>query len=157
MAYIFDSSPLIILFRHFYPRRFPSLWERFESMIEGNKIISVREVFNEIDSYGNEDRLIEWSRNHKEIFLKPNRDELLLVTEIFKVKHFQSLIRKKERLQGKPVADPFIIGKAKILNGTVVTQEQWKENSAKLPNVCERFEVDCIDLETFMEKENWRF
>ncbi|MCP4107393.1 MAG: DUF4411 family protein [Desulfobacteraceae bacterium] len=157
MAYIFDSSPLIILFRHFYPRRFPSLWERFESMIEENKIISVREVFNEINSYGNEDRLIEWARNHKEIFLKPNRDELLLVTEIFKVEHFQSLIRKKERLQGKPVADPFIIGKAKILNGTVVTQEQWKENSAKLPNVCERFEVECIDLETFMEKENWVF
>jgi hypothetical protein len=126
-------------------------------MIEDNKIISVREVLNEIISYGNEDRLIEWAKNHKEFFLKPNRDELLIVTEIFKIEHFQSIIRKKERLQGKPVADPFIIGKAKILSGTVVTQEQWKNNSAKLPNVCKRFKVDCINLETFMEKENWIF
>ena len=157
MAYIFDTSPLIILFRHFYPRRFPSLWERFESMNEDNKIISVREVFNEINSYGNEDRLIEWAKTHKESFLRPNREELVFVREIFKVEHFQSLIRKKERLQGKPVADPFIISKAKILNGIVVTQEQWKKNSAKLPNVCEHFKVECIDLEIFMENENWTF
>ena len=157
MVYIFDSSPLIVLFRHYYPSRFPSLWEKFESMIEDDKIISVREVANEINSYGNEDRLIEWARTHKEIFLKPNREELLFVTEIFKIEHFQTLIRKKERLQGKPVADPFIIGKAKIVKGIVVTQEQWKENSAKLPNVCEYFEVECIDLESFMEKKNWLF
>jgi len=157
MVYIFDSSPFIVLFRHFYPSRFPSLWEKFESMIEDEKIISVREVANEINSYGNEDRLIEWARNHKELFLKPNREELLFVTEIFKVEHFQTLIRKKERLQGKPVADPFIISKAKILKGTIVTQEQWKENSAKLPNVCEYFEIECIDLENFMENEDWSF
>lgn len=157
MVYIFDSSPFIVLFRHFYPSRFPSLWEKFESMIEDEKIISVREVANEINSYGNEDRLIEWARNHKELFLKPNREELLFVTEIFKVEHFQTLIRKKERLQGKPVADPFIISKAKILKCTVVTQEQWKENSAKLPNVCEYFEIECIDLENFMENEDWTF
>ena len=98
-----------------------------------------------------------WAKTHKEIFLKPNREELVFVTEIFKVEHFRTLIRKKERLQGKPVADPFIIGKAKISNGIVVTQEQWKKNSAKLPNVCEYFKVECIDLEFFMEKENWTF
>jgi hypothetical protein len=126
-------------------------------MIKDGKIISVREVANEINSYGNEDRLIEWARTHKELFLKPDREELLFVTEIFKIDHFQTLVRKKERLQGKPVADPFIISKAKILNGIVVTQEQWKENSPKLPNACEYFELDCINLENFMENEDWTF
>jgi hypothetical protein len=67
------------------------------------------------------------------------------------------MIRRKERLQGKPVADPFVIAKAKIVQGTVVTQELWKDNSAKLPNVCDHFNIPCIDLENFMEKEDWTF
>jgi hypothetical protein len=36
-------------------------------------------------------------------------EEMEFVVEIFKVKHFQSLIRKKEQLEGTPVADPFVI------------------------------------------------
>ena len=157
MIYIFDTSPFVILSRHFYPKRFPTLWEKFDSMIQDEKIISVKEVFNEINSYGDTDRLIEWAKTHKNIFLKPDREELVFVTEIFQIGHFQTLIRKKERLQGKPVADPFIIAKAKILNGIVVSEEQWRKNSAKLPNICEHFKVECIDFEKFMEKENWIF
>ncbi|MDI6752342.1 MAG: DUF4411 family protein, partial [bacterium] len=48
-------------------------------------------------------------------------------------------MRKQERLQGKPVADPFVIAKAKILNGCVITQELKKPNAATIPNVCEYF------------------
>jgi hypothetical protein len=55
-VYVFDSSPLIILFRHYYPDRFPTLWENFESLKADNKIISVREVFNEISVYGKKKR-----------------------------------------------------------------------------------------------------
>lgn len=37
----------------------PFLWDKFESMIDDDKIISVREIENEINTYGNVDRLIE--------------------------------------------------------------------------------------------------
>jgi len=67
------------------------------------------------------------------------------------------MVRKKERLQGKPVADPFVIAKAKISEGWVVTQEKLKENSAQIPNVCKHFGIPCINLERFMEKEGWQF
>jgi len=73
------------------------------------------------------------------------------------VQHFQAMIRKKERLKGKPVADPFVIAKAKISGVWVVTQEKLKENAAQIPNVCKHFEIPCINLEGFMEKENWTF
>ena len=46
---------------------------------------------------------------------------------------------QQERLKGKPVADPFVIAKAKI------------------PNVCNHFGILCINLDGFMEKENWTF
>ncbi|MGA1826094.1 MAG: PIN domain-containing protein [bacterium] len=157
MIYIFDCSPLIVLFKHFYPDRFPTLWEKFELLINDQIIISVREVYNEINTYGNVDRLVEWAKDNQSFFPLPAIEELEFVTEIFKVNHFQNLIRKKERLQGKPVADPFVIAKAKINKGCVVTQEEWRENSAKIPNVCEHFGIPCMNLEEFMQKENWTF
>ena len=66
-------------------------------------------------------------------------------------------IGAKQRLLGMPVADPFVIACAKIRNGTVVTEERWKANAAKIPNVCKHFEVPCIDLEAFMNQLGWSF
>jgi hypothetical protein len=156
MIYVFDSSPLIVLFRHYYPDRFPSLWENFDALVLEHRIISVREVRKELEGYG--DRLSDWVKGHREFFLTPTTDEFNFVNEIFKITHFQMLIRKKERLNGKPVADPFVIAKAKIQEeGCVVTQEVKKPNAARIPNVCEHFDVPCLNLEAFMENEKWRF
>jgi len=156
MKYIFDSGPLINLFRHYYPERFPSLWEKFYALVSDGKIISVKEVYNEIDS--REDALANWAKDQKDKFFSPSTvEEFRFVTEIFKVRHFQAMIRNKERLQGKPVADPFVIARAKIFNCPVVTTEALKDNAAGIPNVCEHFSIPYIDLEGFMKQEGWTF
>jgi len=49
------------------------------------------------------------------------------VADIFKIPHFQTLIRKQERLLGKPVADPFVIAKAQSIGGCVITTEKYKK------------------------------
>ena len=156
MKYVFDTGPLIDLFKHYYPTRFPSLWEQFHDLVSEGKLISVREVYNEINSQ--EDALTNWAKEEKDkLFSKPTIEEFRFVSEIFKVKHFQAMIRNKERLQGKPVADPFVIARAKVLNCQVVTTEVFRDNSAKIPNVCKHFSVQCINLEGFMEQEGWTF
>jgi hypothetical protein len=157
--YVFDTSSFIVLFTHFYWGRFPSLWQKFDSLISDGKIVSVREVYNEITSYYAKTRLVQWVKDHRELFAEPSIEELLFVREIFAVKHFQSMIRKKEILNGKPVADPFVIAKAKVGSGLIVTQEEFKENAATIPNVCSHFGVkpDPTDLEGFMEREGWTF
>lgn len=155
MIYVFDTSSLIDLFQHYYPNRFPSLWEKFNELILNQAVMSVREVKNELS--GHEDRLFDWTKEHGELFQTPEVEELNFVVDIFKVSHFKTLIRKKERLQGKPVADPFVIAKAKILKACVVTEEKLKENASQIPNVCKYFKIPCIDLEGFMEQENWIF
>ena len=53
--YVFDSGPLIDLFRHYYRERFPSFWQQFDEMVEDGRITSTREVSNELE--GHEDRL----------------------------------------------------------------------------------------------------
>jgi len=156
VIYVFDSSPLIDLFRHYYPDRFPSLWESFDALVSEHRIISVREVRRELEGRG--DRLSDWVKGNTQLFPIPTTSELDLVTEIFKIAHFQALVRKKERLNGKPVADPFVIAKAYSLEeGCVVTQEVKKPNAARIPNVCEHFHIPCLNLEAFMENEEWRF
>jgi len=67
------------------------------------------------------------------------------------------MVRKQERLKGKPVADPFVIARAQISGGCVVTEEKNTKNAARIPNVCAHFHMPCINLEGFMEKENWKF
>lgn len=80
------------------------------------------------------------------------------VGRIFEVAHFQGLIRQQERLQGKPVADPFVIAKAEgIEDGCVVTSEVWRDNAPKVPNVCQHFGVRWLNLEGFMAEAGWTF
>ena len=155
--YVFDSGPLIDMFRHYYRERFPSLWKHFDQMIEDSRITSTREVFNELT--GAEDTLANWCKmNRPKVFVTPTIEELDVVKKILSVPHFQAMIRKKAHLQGKPVADPFVIARAKCLeNGCVVTTEKHTPNAAKIPNVCEYFQVEWTDLEGFMESEQWRF
>lgn len=157
IVYVFDSGPLIDLFRHYYHTSFPSLWKAFDAMVTEGRITSTREVFNELVSYG--DDLAAWcKKNKQQVFITPSAEELEFVREIFAVRHFQTMIRKKERLQGGPVADPFVIARAHCLeNGCVVTTEKHNPNAAKIPNVCQHFGVDCTNLEEFMERETWRF
>lgn len=83
---------------------------------------------------------------------------MLFVAQIFEVRHFQTLIKLQERLRGKPVADPFVIAKARVIeNGCVVTTEKEKKNAAQIPNVCDHFQIQHMNLETFMQEENWTF
>lgn len=152
---MFDSGPLIWMFKYYYPERFPSLWKKFDQLVEDEQIISVKEVSRELE--GQEDLLSRWVKDNKSFFQLPASNEFKIVTDIFQIPHFQTLIRKQERLLGKPVADPFVIAKAQSIGGCVITTEKYKENAAQIPNICKHFNISCKDLEGFMKEEDWTF
>lgn len=154
-VYVFDTSSLIVLVNNYYASRFPSLWQQFDRMIENKQVTSTREVFNE--TQGHDDRLTKWCKENKHIFVTPSVKELEHVKEIFAVEHFQAMIRKRQQISGKPVADPFVIARARHIGGCVVTEEKNTPNAAKIPNVCKHFKVPCTNLEGFMEREKWKF
>ena len=52
---------------------------------------------------------------------------------------------------------PFIVAAAKVINGCVVTEESKKPNAPNIPNVCEYFNIECTNLQGFMEREGWKF
>jgi len=157
MKYVFDNNTLTAIFRHYYYDRFPSFWDKFNYLVEKKDIISCREVRREIESLNRDDNLEEWVKHNPHIFEDPSASELQFITTIYSVKHFQQNLENKKLLHGGAFADPFIIAKAKVNNATVVTQEHYKAHASKIPNICEHFSVDCIDLEGFLKRENWKF
>ncbi|MEW6723555.1 MAG: PIN domain-containing protein [Bacillota bacterium] len=156
MSYVFDTGPFIVL-KHYYPSTFQTLWTQLDSMATSGALGSVLEVFNELLNYNDSNFIQDWAKRHKRIFAKPSNDELLVVQQILAVPHFQTLISTEALLRGKPIADPFVLAAGKVKGAIVVTQERFKPNAAKVPNVCEHFGVPWINLEQFMAQQGWAF
>jgi Domain of unknown function (DUF4411) len=154
--YVFDNSPLSTLFRNYYPSRFPTLWKRFDVLIDSGAIVSTREVLREIND-GPIEGLRDWAKDNSELFPSPIAAEGEYVAKIFAVGHLQQNIEMQKLLRGGKNADPFVVAKAAVEKRGVVTMEKFKANAAKIPNICKHFEVQCLSLEEFMEKEGWEF
>ena len=154
--YVFDNSPLSVLFRNYYRRRFPTLWDMFDGLIADGRIVSTREVCREAEDSSLEN-LRDWATAHQPVFHVPTAAEGAFVVQIYAVRHFQQNIEQRKLLKGGRNADPFVIAKAATEGRCVVTMELFKENGAKIPNICDHFGVNCLSLEAFMEREGWEF
>ena len=156
MVYVFDTNSIEVI-SNYYPDTFPAFWERFEDAVSNGAVVSVREVFNELENRTGHKWIWDWAKRNKEMFLIPQQAELEFVGRIFRVRHFLALVGEQQRLTGQPVADPFIIACAAVRNGCVVTEEKLKENAAKIPNVCQHFNVEYTDVKGFLVGNNWKF
>ena len=156
MIYVFDTSPLSALFKSYYRRRFPTLWEKFDLLVQECRLVSTREVMREIED-GPIESLRDWTANNHNLFPTPTASEGAFVARIYGVAHFQRNIEQQKILKGGRNADPFVIAKAAVTAGTVVTMEVLRPNAARIPNICEQFGVPWVSLEDFMEKESWVF
>ena len=156
MTYVFDTNSLRVI-GHYYPNRFPSFWGRFNALVSTGQIISVREVFRELDVQNTRQHLMAWAESNRSIFLPPTPKETRFVAHIFSVPHFHYLISRRQIFTGGPAADPFVIASASSNGACVVTEEEHKPNAAKIPNVCEYFSIAYCSLETLMDREGWTF
>lgn len=153
--YVFDTSPLSNLFRNFYRGRFPTLWNRFDVLVANGQITSTREVARELDRYGRVDE--NWMRDNRAIFAAPTAEEAEFVREIYNIAHFRQNIEVKKIQKGGLNADPFVVAKAAVNDSIVITLERMQPNAAKIPNICAHFNLQCFNLEEFMEEEGWQF
>lgn len=156
MIYVFDTSSLREL-QHFYPAIFQSIWPRLNDLVNAGDLVSTSEVYRELQAQNVSSDVLNWCSSNRQIFAVPTQQEQQFVTTIFAVAHFQALISKQAQLRGTPVADPFVIARAKCLGGTVVSEERAKPNAAKIPNVCQHFGIPCVNLEGFMSAQGWSF
>lgn len=157
MQYVFDTNSFRVL-ENYYPERFVTFWERFNQVVDDRTVISVREVYNEVENQVRPTWLLDWAKQRRTMmFLTPGSAETAFVANIFKVPHFRTLVGATQVLRGSAVADPFIVACARVAGGCVVTEEAYKPNAAKIPNVCEHFGVECTSMEGFLDRMGWMF
>lgn len=154
MAYVLDTSAISV-FGHYYRDTFQTFWENLEQLIEEGRLTSVRQVEQELERYSANPHIEEWVDNHGNLFVTPSAEVMAGVREILAVPHFQQMIGEKRQLKPGPVADPWVIARAWELDGCVVTEETPKPNSAKIPNVCDHFGIDCAPVRGMLEQEGW--
>ncbi|PQJ11881.1 DUF4411 domain-containing protein [Flavipsychrobacter stenotrophus] len=150
--FVFDAGPLINL--KYYPRDiFPTLWEKLQSMADNGSIISCAEVYREVSESG--DEASQWAETNKHIFGRPSLEEQSMIQQIL-TKH-PELVRKKNRLTGRPVADPFVLSCAKVHRITLVHEELFKAHSHGIANVCQELAIKNINLHGFFKETGWKF
>ena len=155
MTFAFDTSSFRSL-GSIYPDVFKAFWAQFDSATAAGEIISTREVMQELLRQDS-DHVLAWAKKNSAIFTIPTAAETAFVGRILAVGHFQQIIGTKQRLNGTPVADPFIIARAAVAGGTVITEERLRPNAARIPNVCQHFAVPWSNLEGFLKAKNWSY
>jgi len=120
MSYVFDNSPLSALFKNFYPKTFPTLWQSFDHLVANGSIVSTREALREIED-GAPENCVQWAKQNAALFATPTTAEGGVVAKIYSVTHFQQNIEQQKLLKGGRNADPFIIARAAVEHRAVVT------------------------------------
>lgn len=131
---------------------FEDIWARLEVGIEEGRYISVDECYNELaHQFSKDNDAFKWINERKQMFKNPDSAETLIIRDLFKDPKMRESIHSKNILSNRPSADIYIAAKAKQLQATVVTAEEYKPHSAQLPNICEKLCVTCISFDDFME------
>jgi predicted nucleic acid-binding protein len=152
-GYCIDTCALIDLWRrHYPPDIFPGLWSDIEKLVNQGLLIAPKEVFNELKKV--DDDLIDWAKNHQEMFIPLDEEQLQEVTNI--LARSQGLIDARKITE----ADPFLIALAKCKGWTVITSEKPKTDPnapPKIPDVCRQHNVKCISVIEFFREQGWEY
>ena len=153
MIYILDTN-IIRTLLNFYPKkgkRYEEVWDKIDEKIRADEFISVDECYSELEKqFSNKTEQYQWFHGHKDMFKNPDDKESIIISKLLMNPKMRETVHQKNILENRPSADVYIAAKAKVLDATVVTNENYKPHSAQLPNLCEELGVSCISYDDFM-------
>jgi hypothetical protein len=152
MVFCVDTSSLIAAWEERYPlENFPSFWERVDSLIEDERLISPIEVFNEIKKRS--DELHSWLKGRKDAMFRELDDDVQI--EVANVlRQFPRLVGEKKL---RTSADPFVIALARVTGHQIVTEEKptGNPNRPNIPDVCSGLGLSSMGLLQVIQHEKW--
>lgn len=158
MTYVVDTSSFIDLF-HYYDRGvFPSLWQEFEELVDRRMLISVIQVKEELRREKHGDQASKWAGQPsvRELFTSPTVDEMEFLRSELASSKFRDAVPQHLRSANEK-ADIYLIARARVSGGIVVTEERYKPQGTKIPTICKDLKINCMNLLGMMQRENWRF
>lgn len=157
-TYCLDANVLIQAWQSYYaPQICPSYWDIINELGIQNKIFMPKNVFEEIAR--TEDDLSKWLKNSQIPIRKIDEQVTKCLQEIYASDPSHRFL--VYNLKGRSLADPWVIAHAMKEKATVVTKENkvlsQKPNKIKIPNVCEKMNVPCINDFQLIEELGIRF
>jgi hypothetical protein len=136
----------------------PGLWERVAALLEDGTIISHIEVLKEINTQeGKGQELYDWAHAHWTIFKDYEWEREGVVIRSMAPKYSAFVNGKDKSIH----ADPWLVAQGKVRGVKVITEERPsaspKPKNHKLPNVCNAFGVECVDLLGLVKEQGWSF
>ncbi|MHB8359569.1 MAG: DUF4411 family protein [Thermoplasmataceae archaeon] len=158
--YIMDSSSLIELNRHNPIDVFPSVWKNMESLISKGLLVAPTEVLYEITE--RDDQLAKWAKIQTSFFRAPTQKQIEILKGILKA--YPSMVREDRKYD----ADPWVIALAiemttdsqqtlTPIKRIVVTEEKLRGEKIRIPYVCQKYNIDSIDIIEMFRIEGWKF
>jgi predicted nucleic acid-binding protein len=156
--YCFDTNVLVQGWNHYYAPEFcHSYWDILNTFGERGIVFIPREVYNEIQRV--DDGLSRWLKSSKIPVRDTDGSVTQRMSEIFnKDKRHHLLVDDTKQ---RSMADPWVIAHALQSKAVVVTKENKETNPMskriKIPNVCEKMGVECINDFEFIRRFNINF
>jgi len=155
--FLIDSNSLITPYKMYYPFDFAMrFWDQLYEKIDNKEVVMLDLVRQEL--LKGDDDLSKWVATIKNELILDRRDPKILSNygEVLEYLQSSGLYQEKalSAWSQAQVADPWLIAAACTYGFTVVTLEKPngglrgknKAGSAKIPDVCNEFDVQCKDL-----------
>jgi len=152
-VYCIDSSTLMNFEDKFPDDIFVGLWDDLAELIHQGRLVSHREVFDEIQQGGG--FLTDWAKLHRQIFVDHTAKQAGLIGQI--VDQFPALSGAKKTSAHE--ADPWLIAQSICNNKTltVVTDESPKPQKRRIPVACDSFGVPWMNGYQLLRYEKWQY
>lgn len=158
--YIIDTCSLVDLNKHNPIDVFPSVWKRLSLLVNENLLHSPIEVLYELQKQ--DDQIATWSSQHKKMFIPESPSQIVIVREI--MEKYPALVDIDKEYSADPwliaVAYELVTNVQKTMYNDViiiVTEETLRGDKVKIPFVCQKYQLACINLVEMFRKEGWRF
>jgi hypothetical protein len=157
LTYCLDANVLIVPWNSYYsPKICPDYWQLPERLGHAGRVFIPQAVKDEIAR--TQDQLLEWLKGSGISVFPLEESVTQCLSKIFATDPaHQHLV---DNIKGRSLADPWIIAHAMARKACVVTKEKKqtaRTDRIRIPNVCEKMAVRCIDDFQLIEELGIRF
>lgn len=149
--YIIDTSAILSQKPDEQHRRtvHRSQWEKIDELIKNQEIVMCSEIFGEVKDADIKKLLASLNCKVLEVDDDIQQNVKKIVTECPRLISFTDK-------SGTSSGDAFLIATAMKYNLVIITEEN-KQSDKKIPQVCQKFNVEAINILELCERENWVF
>lgn len=156
--YCIDTSSFRELARHYPYPTFIGVYDALESLINQERLVTIEDVLNE---YIDED-VKQWINNQSPKWVIPKTHAVIecLMEIMTAYPEFVDPSKTTQEADQPLVALALTLTRTRESDIVVVTQETRRGipgRELKIPDACQCYEIECINLLRMMGKECWRF